>query len=171
MTQPPPLGHALPDAPLINALLGCQLLVVLFIALHDWIPLGRLNNLAGIRAVDSKRRLVFVTVMSTLPFAIGLVASLYYLRTGFPMWVMSWLWISYGTCAYGMLRAWWIPYLLIPDPVRAARYQQRFAHTHAFLPTRNGIRPDTLHVCFHAVLVALIILLCVLTFTDHAAAK
>jgi hypothetical protein len=153
------------------AFFSCQSFVVLFIALHDWIPLGRLNNLAGIRAVDTPRRRVLVTVTSTLPFAIGLVASLYYARTGFPLWVMTWLWISYGTGAYGMLRAWWIPYLLIPDPVRAARYQQRFAHTHAFLPTRNGIRPDTLHVCFHAVLVALIILLFVLTFTDRAAAR
>jgi len=155
---------------LVTAFLGCQLFVVLFIALHDWLPLGRLNNLAGIRAVDTTRRLVVVTVLSTLPFAIGLAASVYYARTGFPMWVMVWLWISYGTGAYGMLRAWWIPYLLIRDPVRAARYQQRFANTHAFLPARNGIRPDTLHVCFHVVLVALIILLCVLTFTDRGAA-
>jgi len=155
---------------LVTGFLGCQLFVVLFIALHDWLPLGRLNNLAGIRAVDTTRRLVVVTVLSTLPFAIGLAASVYYARTGFPMWVMVWLWISYGTGAYGMLRAWWIPYLLIRDPVRAARYQQRFANTHAFLPARNGIRPDTLHVCFHVVLVVLIILLCILTFTDLGAA-
>jgi len=155
---------------LVTGFLGCQLFVVLFIALHDWLPLGRLNNLAGIRAVDTTRRLVVVTVLSTLPFAIGLAASVYYARTGFPMWVMVWLWISYGTGAYGMLRAWWIPYLLIRDPVRAARYQQRFANTHAFLPARNGIRPDTLHVCFHVVLVVLIILLCILTFTDRGAA-
>jgi len=155
---------------LVTAFLGCQLFVVLFIALHDWLPLGRLNNLAGIRAVDTTRRLVVVTVLSTLPFAIGLAASVYYAMTGFPMWVMVWLWISYGTGAYGMLRAWWIPYLLIRDPVRAARYQQRFANTHAFLPARNGIRPDTLHVCFHVVLVVLIILLCILTFTDLGAA-
>ena len=155
---------------LVTAFLGCQLFVVLFIALHDWLPLGRLNNLAGIRAVDTTRHLVVVTVLSTLPFAIGLAASVYYARTGFPMWVMVWLWISYGTGAYGMLRAWWIPYLLIRDPERAARYQQRFANTHAFLPARNGIRPDTLHVCFHVVLVVLIILLCILTFTDLGAA-
>ena len=37
----------------VGALLGCQCLVVLFIALHDWIPLGKLNNLAGIRSVDT----------------------------------------------------------------------------------------------------------------------
>ena len=149
----------------MNAFLGCQLFVVLFIALHDWIPLGKLNNLAGIRAVDSTRKLLVVTVLSSLPFAIGFAASVYYAASGFPMWLMWLLWISYGLGLYGILRAWWVPYLLIGDPVRAARYQERFAHTHAFLPTRNGIRPDTLHVCFHAVLVVLVILLCVLTFS------
>ena len=148
----------------INAFLVCQLFVVLFIALHDWIPLGKLNNLSGIRAVDTTTKLLVVTVLSTLPFAVGFAASVYYAATGFPMWLMWLLWISYGLGFYGMLRTWWVPYLLIADPVRTARYQQRFAHTHAFLPTRNGIRPDTLHVCFHAVFVVLLILLGVLTF-------
>jgi hypothetical protein len=152
----------------MNAFLGCQLVVVLFIALHDWIPLGKLNNLTGIRAVDTTRRLLVVTVLSALPFAIGFAASAHYASTGFPMWLMWWLWISYGTGLYGMLRAWWVPYLLVGDPVRAARYQERFAQTHAFLPTRNGIRPDTLHVCFHAVFVVLLILLGVLKFSGHA---
>jgi len=136
--------------------------------LHDWIPLGRLNNLEKIRAVDTTRKLFFVTVLSTLPFAIGFAASVYYSASGFPMWLMWWLWISYGFGLDGMLRAWWVPYLLVADPVRAARYQERFAHTHAFLPTRNGIRPDTLHVCFHAVFFVLLILLSVLTFSGGA---
>jgi hypothetical protein len=149
----------------VYAFIGCQLFVVLFIALHDWIPLGKLNNLEGIRAADTKLRLFVVTLISTLPFAIGLAASVYYAGTRFPMWLMYLLWISYGAGVYGMLRAWWIPYLLVPDPARAARYKIRFAHTHAFLPTRNGIRPDTLHVCFHTVLIVLVILLCVLTFS------
>ena len=64
---------------------------------------------------------------------------------------------------YGLLRAWYIPYLLIPDPERAARYQQRFNRTHAFLPARNGIRPDTLHVSFHAVYLVLVALLVKIT--------
>jgi len=148
----------------IDAFLGCQLFVVLFITLHDWIPLGKLNNLVGIRAIDTKRKLLVATVLSTLPFAIGFAASVHYAATGFPMWPMWYLWISYGLGFYGMLRSWWVPYLLKADPVRAARYQERFADTHAFLPTRNGIRPDTLHVCFHAVYAALLILLGVLTF-------
>ena len=153
---------------MLSAFLVCQLFVVLFIALHDWIPLVALSDLAGVRAVDTAGKRVAVTLLSTLPYAIGFIASAYYASTDVPMWLMWLLWISYGAGLYGMLRAWWVPYLLVPDPVRAARYQKRFARTHAFLPTRNGIRPDTLHVCFHALYVATLILLGVLTFSGRA---
>jgi hypothetical protein len=63
-----------------------------------------------------------------------------------------------------LLRAWWIPYLGTPDPDRAKRYGVRFAGTHGFLPERNGIRPDTLHVAFHALVVAILVVLAYLTF-------
>jgi hypothetical protein len=148
---------------MIDAFIACQIFVVLFIAFHDWIPLGNLNNLAGIRAVDSLGKRVMVTLLSTLPFAICLAGSIYYASTTFPGWLNWLLWISYGYGLYGLLRAWYIPYLLIADPVRAARYNQRYSQTHAFLPTRNGIRPDTLHVGFHAVYLVLVALLIKIT--------
>jgi hypothetical protein len=160
-------GKRLEMTSTLIAFLGCQSLVVLFIALHDWVPLGRLSNLEGVRTADSTTRLVFVTALSTLPFAVGLAASFHYARTHIPDWVTWWLWITYGFGIYGMLRAWYWPYLFGGDPARIERYQKRFAHTHAFLPTMHGIRPDTLHVCFHAVLLATVILLGVLTFRDH----
>jgi hypothetical protein len=147
---------------MVIAFIACQFYVVLFIAIHDWIPLGRLNNLQGIRSVDSTGKLLLTTFLSTLPFAIGLAGSIYYASAGFPPWLWWCLWITYGAGCYGMLRAWWLPYLVIEDPARAARYRARFAHTHAFLPERNGIRPDTLHVTFHAVLLTATILLALL---------
>ncbi len=138
-------------------------MVVLFIALHDWVPVGTLNNLTGIREVDTAGKLLRTTIISTLPFAIGLVASIYYRSTGFPGWLWYWLWISYIACLYGVLRAWYVPYLFGGDPERVARYQKRFAGTKSFLPTRNGIAPDTLHVCFHAVLLCTLVLLGILS--------
>lgn len=60
------------------AFLLCQVYVVAFIALHDWLPLGNLNNLAGIRAVDTRTQLMRTTAVSTLPFAVGLAGSAYY---------------------------------------------------------------------------------------------
>lgn len=148
----------------VTALIVLQLFVVLFIALHDWIPLGRLNDVRAVQETDSRPKLLRVTALSTLPFAIGLIASVYYARTGFPKWLLWFLWITYGTAIYGMLRTWWIPYLLVKDAARAARYQAMFGRTHTFLPTRNGIRPDTLHVSLHIVIIALVILLAVISF-------
>jgi hypothetical protein len=150
--------------PLFYAFIACQFYVVLFIAIHDWIPLGKLSNLEAVRAADSKSRLLLVTAVSALPYAVGLAGTIYYAGSRSPDWLLYVLWISYAAGVYGMLRAWWIPYLLVADPVRVARYQARFAHTHAFLPVRNGIRPDTLHVSFHVVLVATVVLLGVFSF-------
>lgn len=149
------------------AFVCCQSLVVIFIALHDWVPLGRLNNLGAVHAADSTAKLLFVTALSTLPYAVGLVASLHYAPTHNPHWVTWWLWVSYGLGFYGLMRAWYWPWLFGADPARIQRYRQRFAHTHAFLPTIHGIRPDTLHVLFHAAFVSAFVLLGVLTFHDH----
>jgi hypothetical protein len=149
--------------PLMDALVALQLFVVIFIALHDWVQLGPLNNLAAVQRSDPTSKLILVTALSTLPFAIGFAASAFYARTGFPGWLMWWLWISYVTGAYGALRAWWIPYLLVEDPARIERYRIRFAGTHSFLPVHNGIRPDTLHCVLHAVILAILVLLGVVT--------
>jgi hypothetical protein len=69
------------------------------------------------------------------------------------------LWITYGLLVAGLLRAWWIPYLWKPEPERAARYQILFGDTHTFLPLRNGMAPNTLHTCFHAATVAVVLAL------------
>ena len=38
-----------------------------------------------------------------------------------------------------------------------------YAWTHAFLPERNGLRPNTLHVAFDVLTVAILIVLGILT--------
>jgi hypothetical protein len=149
---------------MIEALIALQGFVVLFVAVHDWVPLGRLNNLGGIRAADPAWKLALVTALSTLPFAIGLAGTVLRGQAGLTGWLFWWLWISYGAAVYGALRAWWVPYLLAPDPERAERYRTRFAGTLAFLPERNGMRPDALHVALHVALLAIIALLALETF-------
>ena len=89
----------------------------------------------------------------------GLIASIAYERTGHPAWVWTWLWISYGILFAGEIRAWWWPYLVQPEPERAERYRGMFGNTHAFLPERNGLVPNTLHVVLHALTAATLILL------------
>ncbi len=75
----------------------------------------------------------------------------------FPGWLWWWLWISYGLLFPGELTAWWVPYFLRPEPARVIRYQAIFGNTHAFLPERNGIIPNTLHCILHAATLALLV--------------
>jgi len=150
-----------------NALLALQTFTVLFLALRDWIPLGTLNNVAGVRAADSRSKLFTTTLLSAAPYAFGLAASIIYFHNPYPDWLFWWLWVSYDVLFFGQLRAWWIPYLLRPDPVRAARYQQMFGGTHAFLSERNDIRPNTLHILLHASTAALLIVLAELTIAHE----
>ena len=146
---------------LVLALIVLQVYVVAFIGLHDWIQLGDLNDIRAVQAADSRARLIWVTIYSTAPFAFVLGACVVYADTRFPGWLNWSLYVSYGLAGLGMIRAWWGPYLLWNEPARAARYQSMFGRTRAFLPERNGIRPNTLHVSLHLVLVAIILLLIV----------
>jgi hypothetical protein len=145
------------------ALFALQCFHVLFLALHDWIPLGTFNDVKAVRATYPVRKLVAGTVIGLTPFAIGLGASAINLGRAYPAWLFWWLWISYGLLFVGELRAWWIPYLFHPEPERAARYQAMFGETHAFLPERNGIRPNTLHVILHIMTLTTLVVLCGLT--------
>jgi hypothetical protein len=139
--------------------LALQAIVVVFLLFHDWVNLGRLNNLNAIRGQDTLQHRVFVTLLPAVPAAIGLFSSAKHFGLSYPDWLEMLLWITYSLFMLGLLRAWWIPYLVKPDPERAARYQIIFANTHSFLPRRNGMAPDTLHSVFHLVTIATLIAL------------
>ena len=143
-------------------LIALQVFQVLFLWLHDWLPLGRLNDVKAVCSQDTTSRLVVVTLIQSVPFTIGLLFSLSHFGRPYPHWLYLWLWISYGAIFLGQIRAWWIPYLFRAEPERAARYQIMFGNTHRFLPIRNGLVPNTAHIMLHlataATLVALIAL-------------
>lgn len=145
------------------ALLALQGFVVLFAGLHNWIPLGRLNDVGGAHAAFPGRKLLLTTLTNVIPYGFGLAASAFYFGRIYPAWLLWWLWISYGLAVCGSLKAWWIPYLLRPDAELAARYRVMYASTHTFLPEHNGITPNTLHVIFDGAVVALLIALGLVT--------
>jgi hypothetical protein len=147
----------------MGALLILQCFHLLFISLHDWIPLGTLNDVKAIRVASPDQKLLSVTLLSLAPFAIGFSASVFYRDRAYPVWLFWWLWVSYGLLFVGELRAWWIPYLCHPDRERAARYRVMFGATHSFLPEHNGMRPNTLHVILHLATLATLIALGVIT--------
>jgi hypothetical protein len=129
-----------------SALVVLQAFQLAFLLVHDWIPLGPLNDVRAVRRENTMRQLVIGTAVSSAPVALALWLSVRYYGQSYPAWVKVWLWLTYGLLFAGELQAWWIPYLVRRDAKRAARYQSMFGHTHAFLPERNGIAPNTLHV-------------------------
>jgi hypothetical protein len=142
-------------------LIALQLFQVLFLWVHDWIRFGPLNDVRAVQSQDTRRRLVTVTLIQSLPWTIGLYFSLLHHRRPYPDWLYSWLVISYGLLFIGQIRAWWIPYLFRPEPERAARYQIMFGKTHSFLPPRNGMVPNTTHILLHLATGATLIVLLV----------
>jgi hypothetical protein len=136
--------------------LALQTVVVLFLLFHDWVPLGRFTNRQALRSQDSVARTVVATTVNALLPSVGLFFSIKYFGKPYPHWLAMLLWFTYGLLLLGLLHAWWIPYLWKPEPERAARYEILFGDTHAFLPKRNGIVPNTIHTCFHAATVAIL---------------
>jgi hypothetical protein len=137
-----------------NVLLLLQLLQVAFLWVHDWLPLGSLNDVRAVRAQDSLRRLVIVTLIQSLPFTVILVLSAVSVGRPYPSWLVTSLWVAYSMLLVGQLRAWWLPYLFRAEPERAARYRAMFGHTHSFLPVRHGLVPNTAHILLHVCTVA-----------------
>lgn len=144
-------------------LLALECFVVVFVSLHNWIPLGALNNVRGVRIAFPTFKLFATTSLNFAPFAVGLAATAFYLKSSYPGWVVWWLWISYGLACYGSFKAWWMPYLFRRDSALVARYKTMYAGTHSFLPEHNGMRPDTLHILFDLVTLAILIDLAILT--------
>jgi len=147
-------------------LLALQAFQVAFLWLHDWIPLGRLNDVAAVQSQDSRARLVMVTILSSVPFTFALAFSVWRFGQPLPLWLYTFLWVIYTGLLLGQLRAWWMPYLFAPDARRVTRYRAMFANTHAFLPSRNGLVPNTLHVILHVTTAATLVVLFLIKFTS-----
>lgn len=133
--------------PTTGILIALQCFVVAFVGLHNWIPLGSLNDLRAVRAEFPGSKLFLTTLSNFIPAAFGLACSLYF-QHRFPEWLIWYLWIFYLLACCGSAYGWWIPYFFGAGKQRLAREQELYGQTHSFLPERHGVRPNTLHVIF-----------------------
>jgi hypothetical protein len=143
----------------LHILLWLQSFQVAILLLHDWIPLFPLNNIRAARRGHSVLAMALATIVSSLFPSVGLALTLIYLKSGWPSWLYVYLLTAYGFLFVGELEAWWIPYLLLPQPKRATEYEAMYGNTHAFLPPRNGIRINTLHFLLHVATLATLLVL------------
>jgi len=134
---------------MLALILALQIFHVAFLALHDWVPLGRLNDVRAVQAENPEGRLLRTTFVSTVLFVPPLIVGLMHPHGPWPGWVWIWLWVGYGVLFVGEIRAWWWPYFMGTSEMRVERYRVMFGQTYAFLPERNGIRINTLHFVLH----------------------
>ncbi|WP_249730380.1 hypothetical protein [Paenibacillus sp. J2TS4] len=147
-------------------------IIFLFMLLHDWVPLGSLNDVSAVMADRSAKELLVVTAIGVgqVLLLIGLI--LLFIGKRYPLWAKLWLVIHPSFIFGGALIAWWIPYLFgIGAQERAPRYQEMFGSTHSFLPVMNGMVPNTIHFIFHATLLLSIILTIYIFLTDRKKAE
>ncbi len=146
-----------------GVIVALQAFQVVILWTHDWLPLGRLNDVGAVRAADSTARLVRITVVQSLPFTLLLAWSAS--RVGHP-WHALWAWLfgAHAALFAGELKAWWIPYAVGTNAARTQRAREIFGGTHAFLPERHGIRPNTLHATLHAATLGTLVALAVLAW-------
>jgi hypothetical protein len=123
-----------------------QLAILLF---HDWIPLGSLTDVEAVRRANTGTHMLVGTAINSVPA--GLVAWRSVVNFGPPYshGLKTAMWLIYGILFAGELYSWWVPYLFGASPAKVERFQKMFGRTHAFLPVRHGIVPNTLHVILH----------------------
>lgn len=113
-------------------------LILLFMLIHDWVPLGSLNDVEALKAENTTGELIMITLINTLSISIMIAVSLLYTGKRYPIWARLWLIIHLGFILYGAVSAWWIPYFFGADLTMIERYGNMFGNTHAFLPVMNG---------------------------------
>jgi hypothetical protein len=148
--------HLLSSSEAVFILLQC--IIVVFLLIHDWIPLGPLNDVKGVLSQNTVKQNLVITGINTVPFAIGLFISLVHIGKPYPLYAKIYLVLTYALLFMGELKAWWIPYFFGTDPQRVRRYEVMFGKTHSFLPKRNGIVPNTAHTLLHICTLIVLIL-------------
>ena len=146
-------------------LISLQFLIIL---LHDLVEVPGWSHTSQMQAVLGKRKLWLMTVANSVLPGIAVAFAWYFWNRPRPAYVDRY-WLIY--CAITVLSAvamWYLPYFLGAPEAKKDEYLKFYAGTHQILPARgNNPRPNLLHVIFHVVFVATL-LLAVLIGTGHA---
>lgn len=81
---------------------------------------------------------------------------------------MWWLWITYGSAVFGIVRAWWIPYFMGAGRWPGGREQKMFITSHPLVPAGYVVRPGIVQITLHAGATLTLVMLGWLTFPGRA---
>jgi hypothetical protein len=146
---------------LARALAATLILQLIVFLTHDLVPLGRWNNLPALRTAVPLGRSIRGAFLNG---ALGLLALYFFHISSLTHTsnALTWLIVVQGSLVYGEVRWWWYPYLIGASPALVARLRPNWQDTLAFLPERNGIRPNALHTLMHGLTFAALVLAIIL---------
>jgi len=113
--------------------MACHGAMLLFLLLHDRVPLGPFNDPEAVRRENTTGVLLLVTIVNGLSVGILLLLAGLFAGKKYPLWLRSWFVIHLGLILAGAAKAWWMPYLFGADEKRLQRDQAMFGGTHSFL--------------------------------------
>ena len=127
-----------------------QCILFFFMALHDWVDIPPFTDLAALKKAHSLKFRLIGSFVNAILVLIPVVVTTYYFDSPIPLWARLFFVFVYGLITFGTITAWWIPYFgggywLHGNEAGFEEYR----NTHSFLPPRDHVVPNTLHVVLH----------------------
>jgi hypothetical protein len=133
------------------------------VAAHDLVDIPGWTHGSQVQAVVGRRKLWLATVVNAIFPGVALALAIYYWNRPAPGLVTDY-WVLY--CAVTVASAiamWYVPYLRGTTEERKREYAKMYAGTRQVLPPRgDNPRPNLLHVCFHVLFFANLLLAVIL---------
>lgn len=131
---------------MITIFILLQLILLLFMLLHDWISFPPFNDVGKIKLVDKLIQAVINGVTVFIPLLITLDA---YRQANVSVSASVNVVIFYFILTIGTIASWWIPYIFGSSQKHKQAFG-KFKNTHHFLPARgDNVIPNTLHIVLH----------------------
>ena len=133
---------------LITTFITLQIILVPFMALHDWVHLPPLTNIHELEKHHTKKDRLITSMIFFFLIFIPLMLTIIY-QPNFPLWVLIALVNFYGWLTLGTIASWWIPYFFGSSEKHKLDFAE-YTNTHHFLPNiGENVVPNTFHVILH----------------------
>lgn len=133
---------------LISFFLLLQAILLLFMALHDWIHIPPLTDIRELEKHSTKSGRLLNSIIFFFLIFIPLLLTWIY-RSHFSLLASSTIVLIYGILSLGTIFAWWVPYMWGSSDEHKAGFAE-YRNTHHFLPKRgDNLIPNTFHVILH----------------------
>jgi hypothetical protein len=129
------------------------------VALHDWIEIPGWTHGRQMMAVLGPTKMAIGTAINCLFPGLAVAYAIYFWNSPKPNYAVYY-WVIYcAMTVLGAITAWWIPYFRGTDEKTTQMYLKMYAGTKQILPPHgDNPRPNLLHLYFHVLFLANLIL-------------